>query len=241
MKKGIPKTSPPGTALITGANKGIGYEIARQLMARGWMVCLTARNAAAGSCAAKTLASEGGRVVFIQMNVSRTDSIRAAAKKFESQFEHLDVLINNAGVYPDEGLTILTVGREQMVETFQTNTFGAIEVTQAFLRALQKSKNARVINMSSGYGQVEGLSPTVPSYCLSKLTLNGVTIMFSEMLKSDGIAVNSMSPGWVRTDMGGAGAERSVEQGADTAVWLACDAGQDITGNFFADRKPRPW
>src|SRR5205085_4078032 len=134
---------------------------------------------------------------------------------------HLDVLINNAGIYPDKGLTILTVSREQMVNTLQTNTFGPLEVTQAFIPLLQKAGSARVINVSSGYGQLEGLSPGVPSYCLSKLALNGVTIMLAKALKADGIAVNSMCPGWVRTEMGGANDDRSVEEGADTAVGLA--------------------
>jgi NAD(P)-dependent dehydrogenase (short-subunit alcohol dehydrogenase family) len=126
-------------------------------------------------------------------------------------------------------------------QTFQTNTFGPVEMTQAFLPHLRKAKAARVINLSSGYGQLSGLSPDAPSYCLSKLTLNGVTLMLSQALRHDGIAVNSMSPGWVRTDMGGSGAPRSVEQGADTAVWLAGEAPQELTGKFFQDRKEIPW
>jgi NAD(P)-dependent dehydrogenase (short-subunit alcohol dehydrogenase family) len=123
-----------------------------------------------------------------------------------------------------------------MVETFQTNTFGPIEVTQAFLPLLRKSSAARVINVSSGYGQLDGLSPGVPSYCLSKLALNGVTIMLAQALRSDPIAVNSVCPGWVRTDMGGADADRSVEEGADTIVWLVSEAPATLTGNFFRDR-----
>ena len=99
----------------------------------------------------------------------------------------------------------------------------------------------REINLSSGYGQLEGLSPGVPSYCLSKLALNGVTIMLAKALKADGIAVNSMCPGWVRTEMGGANADRSVEEGADTAVWLADEAPHDLTGRFFRDRHEIPW
>jgi NAD(P)-dependent dehydrogenase (short-subunit alcohol dehydrogenase family) len=241
MKKVKTKTSQPCIALITGANKGIGYEIARQLVHKGWTVCVTARAAKAGAKAASELAKSGGKVQFIEMDVASASSIKAAAKKFGSLFDHLDVLINNAGIYPDESLSILTIGRDQLAETFQTNTFGPVEVTQAFLPTLRKGKNARVINMSSGYGQLDGLSPSVPSYCLSKLTLNGVTIMLSEALKPDGIAVNSMSPGWVRTDMGGAGAPRSVEEGADTAVWLAVEAGQNLTRKFIADRKVHPW
>jgi NAD(P)-dependent dehydrogenase (short-subunit alcohol dehydrogenase family) len=155
--------------------------------------------------------------------------------------DHLDVLINNAGIYPDEGLTILTLPRERLDQTFQTNTFGPLEVVQVFLPFLRKAITARVINVSSGYGQLDGLSPDVPSYCLSKLALNGLTIMLAAALKSDGIAVNSMCPGWVRTEMGGPNATRSIEQGADTAVWLATEASQTLTGKFFRDRHEVPW
>ncbi|HEV3258318.1 MAG TPA: SDR family NAD(P)-dependent oxidoreductase, partial [Gemmataceae bacterium] len=136
---------------------------------------------------------------------------------------------------------ILAVSRERLAQTFQTNTFGPVEVTQAFLPYLRKSAAARVINVSSGYGQLEGLSPDVPSYCLSKLALNGVTIMLAQALQAERIAVNSMCPGWVRTDMGGPTATRSVEAGADTAVWLAAEAPQDLTGRFIRDRQEIPW
>jgi NAD(P)-dependent dehydrogenase (short-subunit alcohol dehydrogenase family) len=128
-----------------------------------------------------------------------------------------------------------------MDRTFQTNTFGALEVTQAFVPYLRKSPAARVINVSSGYGQLDGLSPDVPSYCLAKLALNGLTIMLAEALKKDRIAVNSMCPGWVRTEMGGPNADRSVEEGADTAVWLASEAPHELTGKFLRDRQEIPW
>ena len=118
-------------------------------------------------------------------------------------------------------------------EILETNTFGPIEIVQAFLPALRQSHAGRVINVSSGYGQLSDLSPNVPSYCLSKLALNGATIMLAAALAADGIAVNSMCPGWVRTDMGGASAPRSVEEGADTGVWLALDANQNLTGRFL--------
>jgi NAD(P)-dependent dehydrogenase (short-subunit alcohol dehydrogenase family) len=127
------------------------------------------------------------------------------------------------------------------VNTFHTNTFGPLEMTQAFVPYLRKSPAARVINVSSGYGEISGLSAKVPSYCLSKLALNGVTIMMAEALRQDGIAVNSICPGWVRTDMGGASAPRSVDEGADTAVWLAAEADHKLTGKFFRDRIEIPW
>jgi NAD(P)-dependent dehydrogenase (short-subunit alcohol dehydrogenase family) len=235
------KNQAQPVALITGANKGIGFEVTRQLAGRGWRVVIGARNARAGQEAAASISNDKGSAAFLEIDVANSQSIARAAAEFGKQFDHLDVLINNAGIYPDQGLSILTISRRQLTDTFQTNTFGPIEVTQAFLPYLRKAKAARVINMSTGYGQIEGLSATVPSYCLSKLALNGATIMLNEALKGDGIAVNTMSPGWVRTDMGGANAPRSVEEGADTAVWLAAEASQKLTGKFFQDRKEIPW
>ncbi len=229
------------TMLITGANRGIGLETARQLAQRGFQIIVGARDAKSAANAVKDIQKAGGRAVFLPLDVSDPAIIRAAAKEFSRQFQHLDVLINNAGIYPDKNVNILDVPRERMVETFQTNTFGALEVTQAFLPYLRKSVAPRVINVSSGYGQLDGLSSNVPSYCLSKLALNGLTIMLAQALKGDRIAVNSMCPGWVRTDMGGANADRSVEEGADTAVWLAADAPHELTGRFFCDRKEIPW
>ncbi len=228
------------TVLITGANRGIGFETARQLAGRGFHVVIGVRSEEQGRKALGELKGLG-KISLLPVDVSSSKSITDAASKFTAMGGQLDVLINNAGIYPDEGLSILTISRERMASTFQTNTFGPLEMTQAFLPYLKKSPTARVINVSSGYGQLDGLSANVPSYCLSKLTLNGVTIMLSEALKGDGIAVNSMCPGWVRTDMGGSAAPRSVEEGADTAVWLASEADQKVTGKFFRDRKEIPW
>ncbi len=231
----------PKIVLITGANRGIGLETARQLARRGCHVVLGARDEASGRQAAEAIRAVGGQATFLPLDVSRSESVRAAAEQFRRMAGHLDVLINNAGIYPDHGLTIVTLPRDRLDQTFQTNTFGPLEVTQAFLPWLRQSSAARVINVSSGYGQLDGLSPDVPSYCLSKLALNGLTIMLAQALRAEVIAVNSMCPGWVRTAMGGPGADRSVEEGADTAVWLADEAPQELTGKFFRDRKEIPW
>jgi NAD(P)-dependent dehydrogenase (short-subunit alcohol dehydrogenase family) len=228
-------------ALVTGGNRGIGREITRQLLLRGFRVFVGARDAAGGERAIAQMATPRGRALFLSLDVSDSASIRAAAREFAGRADHLDVLVNNAGIYPDQGVDILNVSRETQMRTFQTNTFGPAEVTQAFLPALRKAEAARVINMSSGYGQLEGLSPEVPSYCLSKLGLNGVTLLLSRALQADRIAVNSVCPGWVRTDMGGPDADRSVEEGADTGVWLASEAPHHLTGRFFRDRQEIPW
>jgi NAD(P)-dependent dehydrogenase (short-subunit alcohol dehydrogenase family) len=161
-------------ALVTGANRGIGKEIVRQLAARGFRVVLTARDLKAGVQAASTIAGDVG---FLTLDVADDQSISQAAENFSKESDRLDVLINNAGIYPDEGFNILTAPRELLVRTFQTNTFGAIRVVQAFLPFLSRADQARIVNLSSGYGELGGLSSDVPSYCLSKLTLNGATIM----------------------------------------------------------------
>jgi len=228
-------------ALITGANRGIGLETAQQLARRDFHVVIAARDEASGREAADNISAEGGSAEFLALDVSSSDSIRKAAVEFGAIADRLDVLVNNAGIYPDEGQSILTIARDRMADTFHTNTFGPLEVTQAFLPYLQQAETARVINVSSGYGQLDDLSPGVPSYCLSKLALNGLTIMLAKALEADHITVNSMCPGWVRTDMGGPTATRSLEEGADTIVWLADEAPHSLTGKFFRSREEIPW
>jgi NAD(P)-dependent dehydrogenase (short-subunit alcohol dehydrogenase family) len=235
------RPSDNSIALVTGANRGIGREMARQLAAKGLRVVAAAREESTAKDAAESLAEEGGRVEGLVLDVSDSASIAHAACEFAERFDRLDVLVNNAGIYPDKGYTILTAPRELFARTLQTNTLGPIEVVQQFLPSLRKSPAARIINMSSGYGQLDDLSANVSAYCLSKLALNGVTIMLAQALAAEGIAVNSVCPGWVRTDMGGAEAPRSVEEGADTAVWLATEADKSLTGKFFRDRAEISW
>jgi NAD(P)-dependent dehydrogenase (short-subunit alcohol dehydrogenase family) len=237
----VSENATPRIVLVTGGNRGIGFETAKQLAARGFHVVIAARNEKTGNQAVEKLKAGGAEATFLSLDVSSSDSIRHAASQFRSIADHLDVLINNAGIYPDEGVNILTIPRDQMVDTIETNTVGPLEVTQAFVPYLRKAVAPRVINVSSGYGQLDGLSVDVPSYCLSKLALNGVTIMLADALRTDRIAVNSMCPGWVRTDMGGPNATRSVEEGADTVVWLADEAPHELTGKFFRDREEIDW
>ncbi len=202
---------------------------------------IAARDEMTGRQAAESIQAEFGKATFLSLDVSHSDSIASAATRFSLVAKHLDVLINNAGIYPDQGVAILTIPRDRVVQTFQTNTFGPLEVTQGFLPYLRRTTSARVINVSSGYGQLEGLSADVPSYCLSKLALNGLTIMLAEALRADHVAVNAMCPGWVRTDMGGPNATHTVEEGADTAVWLADEAPHELTGKFVRNRLEIPW
>lgn len=221
-------------ALITGANRGIGFAIAQGLATKGYELIITSRSLDNAQQAAQKLQS---KVIPIELDVSDERSINQALETLQSQIDFLDVLINNAGVYPDEGVNILTISRELLNVTMNANTFGSIRMVQAFLPLLEKSQDARVINVSSGYGALGGLSADVPSYCLSKLALNGATIMLAQALQAKGIIVNTMCPGWVKTDMGGSSAPRSPEQGADTAIWLATQAPRNISGKFLRDRQ----
>jgi NAD(P)-dependent dehydrogenase (short-subunit alcohol dehydrogenase family) len=228
------------TALITGANKGIGYEVARQLAAQGFHVFVGARNRKAGSRAADEIAKRSGNANVLEIDVADSDSVTTAAREFAKAADHLDVLVNNAGIIADGDDGILKISDEVMRKTLETNTLGVLRVTRAFAPLLAKSKSPRVINVSSGGGQLTGgADGWAPAYCISKTALNGVTSQLAAALPK--FAVNSVCPGWVRTDMGGQNATRSVEEGADTIVWLAAEAPQKLTGKFLRDRKEIPW
>ena len=227
------------TALVTGANKGIGFEVARQLARQRFRVFLGARNEKAGGAAAEKL-REDGNVVFLKIDISDANSIRTAAEEVSRQGDRLDVLVNNAGILLDEDKSALTITPDIFETTLRTNTLGPWLVAQAFAALLKKSQAPRIVNVSSGGGQLEdGADGWAPGYCVSKTALNGVTVQLAAALPK--CAVNSVCPGWVRTDMGGANATRSVGEGAATIVWLAIDAPQELTGKFVKDRKVIPW
>jgi NAD(P)-dependent dehydrogenase (short-subunit alcohol dehydrogenase family) len=226
-------------AIVTGANKGIGFEVSRQLAKRGFRVFLGARNIKAGQDATEKLGHEG-KVSFLHIDVSEADSIGRAADEFSRSSDHLDVLVNNAGVLLDEDKTALGITPKIFDATLRTNTLGPLLVAGAFVPFLQKSEAPRIVNVSSGGGQLaDGADGWAPAYCISKTALNGVTSQLAAALPE--FAVNSVCPGWVRTDMGGSNASRSVEAGANGIVWLAVDAPQNETGKFWRDRKVIPW
>ncbi len=227
------------TALVTGANKGIGFEVVRELARLGLRVFLGARDVKAGRAAVEKLEA-GDDVVFVELDITKPANIRRAAEEVARQSDRLDVLINNAGILLDEDKDALTITPEIFETTLRTNTLGPWLVTQAFVPLLQKSREARVINVSSGGGQLDGgADGWAPAYCVSKTALNGVTVQLAAALPK--VAVNCVCPGWVRTEMGGENADRSVAEGAATIVWLATDAPHDLTGKFVKDRKVIPW
>ena len=221
------------TVLITGAYRGLGHEVARQLSARGWKVIVTARRREQGAAAAARLKNAS----FVELDINNDAGAAAAAKTVPE----LDVLINNAAIIEDGDQDILTMRPELVSRTIATNALGTLQVTQAFVSHLLKSSAGRIVNVSSGAGQLSDMGTWSPAYSISKTTLNAITCIFAAALKDKGIAVNSVCPGWCRTEMGGPGAPRSVEQGADGIVWLAADAPQDKTGLFWRDREIIPW
>jgi NAD(P)-dependent dehydrogenase (short-subunit alcohol dehydrogenase family) len=217
----------------------------RQLAREGFRVFLGARDEKAGRAAADKLNREGekkdyGEITFLGIDISKTDNIRQAADEFAKQSDRLDALINNAGILLDDDKDILAIKPEVFENTLRTNSLGALLVSQAFVPFLEKSDAPRIVNVSSGGGQLtDGADGWAPAYCISKTTLNGVTSQLAHALPK--FAVNSVCPGWVRTDMGGANATRTVAEGASGIVWLAVDAPQDQTGKFWRDRKVIPW
>ena len=228
----------PGIALVTGANKGIGLEVVRQLATCGWRVFLTGRSLGSVRKAASSL---GASVTPLPLDVTSRISIEAAFSIASQTENHLDVLINNAGILDHDEGSIFKLDAQRLRRMFETNTIGALLVSQAFLPLLRKSESGRIINVSSGAGQLSDMGTWAPAYSISKTALNGVTGQFAAALRDSNIAVNAVCPGWVKTDMGGHEAPLSVEQGADTIVWLATEAPQSMTGLFIRDRKPIPW
>lgn len=225
------------TALVTGGNRGIGLEIVRQLAAKDFTVYLACRNETAGKEAIKNIT---GDVRVILMDVSKQATVEAAVIRVSAETPVLDVLVNNAGVLLGESMSITDIDMDIMERTLQANTLGPLRVAQEFLPLLEKSESPRIINLSSGAGQLsDNMGTWAPAYCISKTALNAVSCQLASALPR--FAVNAVSPGWVKTEMGGADAPLSVEEGADTVVWLATEAPQSLTGKFLRERKEIAW
>jgi len=225
------------TALVTGGNRGIGLEACRQLAKSGLRVVLTARDAVRGEEAAKTLRDENLEVLFEQLDVADGGSVEACARRLSEGGTVIDVLVNNAGVYPTEG--VFSVDEETFGRALNINTLGPFRTCRAFVPAMVRRGYGRVVNVSSGGGSFgEGIGPV--AYGASKAALNALTVKVAEAVRGD-VKANAMCPGWVRTDMGGAGAPRSPEQAVDTLLWLATLPPDGPNGGFFRDRRPIPW
>jgi NAD(P)-dependent dehydrogenase (short-subunit alcohol dehydrogenase family) len=232
----------PRIALVTGANRGLGFETSRQLLAKGLTVVLAGRDAAAVDRAHGTLSeADRRRAVTVQMDVTSVESISAAQRAVTEQVGSVHVLINNAAVLLGENDDVLSIPADDYRRTFETNLFGVIEVCRAFVPGMARAGYGRVVNVSSGAGQLATMSGYAPAYSISKAAVNAFTRILSDRYLSDGVLVNAVDPGWVRTDMGGTSAPRSPQEGADTIVWLATLPHGGPTGEFFRDRRAIDW
>lgn len=233
-------------ALITGANKGIGFETARQLLALSYTVLVGARDAEKGRAAAATL---GTGAHFVYLDMTKSTSFQEVASQIEAEFGKLDVLVNNAGIGLDWGVPPSEVSVEQLRETYETNVFGVIALTQAMLPLLKKSASGRIVNLTSNIGSLTNQSTSrelkdyvgAVAYCSSKSALNMFTVLLAKELRETNIKVNSAHPGWVQTDMGGEQAPMKIEDGAKTSVFLATLPEDGPSGKFFHMEKELPW
>jgi len=226
-------------ALVSGGNRGLGLEVARRLAEDGYRVVIGSRDPVRGDGAAHDV---GERATACQLDVTDPESIEACISTIEERFGRLDVLVNNAGIEGGGWSTNATdVDLDDVRDTLETNLFGAWSLTQAALPLMRKNGYGRIVNLSSGMGQLSDMGGHAPAYRISKTGLNALTRMLSAELASENILVNSCCPGWVRTSMGGPGARRSVEEGGDTPFWLATLTDEGPRGGFFRNRAPIPW
>jgi NAD(P)-dependent dehydrogenase (short-subunit alcohol dehydrogenase family) len=233
--------STPLNILVTGANKGIGLEVCRQLAVAGHHVILSARSVERGEAAVATLKNEHLNVEFLQLDTSDEASIAAAAKELGQRLKALHVLINNAAILQTWMGSILDVTASELRETFQTNVVGPILLTQALLPLLEAGRPARVINVSSLLGSVEQMEDGWPGYGISKAALNAASRKFAAALQGRGISVNAASPGWVKTDMGTADAPLTLEQGGHNIARLVTELPATTTNKFLQEHGEHPW
>jgi NAD(P)-dependent dehydrogenase (short-subunit alcohol dehydrogenase family) len=236
-------TRPPSTraALVTGANRGIGFEICRQLGAIGVRVILGARDERKGRQAAGRLAAQHLDVVFHPLDMADETSIREIGAFFDTDGRGIDILVNNAGIYPDEDVPGLEVDLDTVRRTMEVNAYGPLRLCQIIIPVMRRRRYGRIVNISSGAGSLNEMRGRTLAYRISKASLNAITRVLADEVRGGGILINAMDPGWVRTEMGGHHAPRSVEEGADTAVYLSTLPDDGPTGGFFRDRKPIAW
>lgn len=230
-------------AVVSGGNRGIGKEVCRQLAEKGCRVVLTARSEDKGRAAAKDLANAGD-VLFHYMDVSKPAEIGKCAAWVAEEFGRCDILVNNAGILIDtnEGSEqIIGANLDPIRKSFEVNTIGPIAVTNAFLPVMKKNDYGRIVNVSSGMGQLSDMGGRWAGYRLSKTALNAATRIFAAELSGTNIKINSVCPGWVRTEMGGPDAKRSPTEGASGIVEICLIEDDGPSGGFFRDGKPIEW
>lgn len=234
-------------AVVTGANRGMGLETCRQLAERGMTVVLTARDLAKAEKAVEELRSAGITVLAHQLDITDQDSVNALAELIQERYGRLDVLVNNAGSVLEPGAkgdaraSLFDTAPEVVAKSFEVNALGALRVAQALVPIMKKNGYGRVVNVSTGMAALAEMNGGFPGYRMSKTALNALTRILADELKDTNIKVNSVCPGWVRTEMGGPHAARSVEEGVDTTVWLATLRDDGPSGGFFRDFKRIDW
>ncbi len=228
-------------ALVTGANRGIGFEIVRQLARRGLHVFLTARDPTRGSAACARLCREGLRVDFEILDVADAQSVDTAVARIGERAGRLDVVVNNAGIARDRQERLVDSDLDLLTCIFETNFYGALRVSRASVPWMRHHAYGRIVNVSSGLGSFAKLAAGAPFYRLSKAALNAMTVILADELRDSNILINAVNPGWVRTRLTGMRATRTTEQGAATAVWLATLPDGGPSGKFFKDEQEVPW
>jgi NAD(P)-dependent dehydrogenase (short-subunit alcohol dehydrogenase family) len=234
-------TARSRVALVTGANRGLGLETCRQLIRLGYRVVMTGRSKEQTQKAMRSLDAADDRLLAVVLDVRDPGTIHEAFRDATKHMEAIDVIVNNAAVLLYESSDVLSISTDGFRETFDTNVFGVIDVCRVFVPAMAKRGYGRVVNVSSGAGQLSRMSTYAPAYSMSKAALNALTRILAETYRGSGVLVNAVDPGWVRTDMGGRNAPRSLEQGADTIVWAATLPDDGPTGGFFRDRRRIEW
>jgi NAD(P)-dependent dehydrogenase (short-subunit alcohol dehydrogenase family) len=229
------------TAIVTGGNRGLGLETCRQLADLGYQVILTSRNAEQGAAAAAQLNNPAGRVQFYPLDVTNDESIQNLYKHVMREYGTAHVLVNNAAIYQDNDLPILQLPLEILRLTLDTNTLSVLRLCQTFLPLMLRQDFGRVVNVSSGSGQIEEMKDYGAAYHLSKLALNGLTLILADAARGKNVLINAVCPGWVKTDMGGPNAPRNVKTGAQSIVWAAMLPDSGPSGGFFRDGSPIPW
>jgi NAD(P)-dependent dehydrogenase (short-subunit alcohol dehydrogenase family) len=227
-------------AIVTGANRGIGLEVCRVLGRHGARVVLAARDAEQGAEAATRLQTEGLDVVSRPLDVTRQDTIDALVEWLEAQHGKLDILVNNAGIMPNKK-NVLEAPMDDVEGMWQVNTLGPWRVSLALLPLMQRNRWGRIVNVSSEAGSMQRMTGVAAAYRVSKAALNAFTRCLAAQVRMDGVLVNAVCPGWVRSDMGGPDAARSLEEGAASVMWAVTLDDDGPSGGYFQDGKPLPW
>jgi len=225
-------------ALVSGGNRGIGLEVCRQLAERGYSVIMGSRNDEQGRAVAAGLPAG---VAVRQLDVADPDSVERLSRSMEEEFGRLDILVNNAAISNDDGQRGADADLDRVKGALEANLFGAWRLCEMAIPLMRRNGYGRIVNVSTGLAALEDMGGGSPGYRVSKTALNALTRILASELRGSGILVNAVNPGWVQTEMGGSGATRSVEEGAEALVWAATLPNNGPTGGFFRDRRPVPW